>query len=126
VTDNLKEFRVPVLILSGGEPLLRPDIFEIAKRHLHQLELAQVLEELGLGLEELVFVAEALAQGEEESVHVVEVRAQGREYLVQNAQGKIRPTESTSKMAELIAQERALVGDWAGLVQGELAQEVHY
>ena len=30
--DNLKAFRVPVLILSGGEPLLRPDIFQISQR----------------------------------------------------------------------------------------------
>ncbi len=30
--DDLKAFRVPVLILSGGEPLLRPDIFEISHR----------------------------------------------------------------------------------------------
>ncbi|QJQ06089.1 heme d1 biosynthesis radical SAM protein NirJ [Undibacterium piscinae] len=30
--DDLKDFRVPVLILSGGEPLLRPDIYEIARR----------------------------------------------------------------------------------------------
>ncbi len=32
VMDDLKAFRVPVLILSGGEPLLRPDIFEISAR----------------------------------------------------------------------------------------------
>jgi Fe-coproporphyrin III synthase len=32
VMDDLKAFRVPVLILSGGEPLLRPDIFEIGQR----------------------------------------------------------------------------------------------
>ena len=32
VMDNLKAFKVPALILSGGEPLLRPDIFEIAER----------------------------------------------------------------------------------------------
>ena len=32
VMDDLKAFGVPVLILSGGEPLLRPDIFEISKR----------------------------------------------------------------------------------------------
>jgi heme d1 biosynthesis radical SAM protein NirJ len=32
VMDDLKVFRVPVLILSGGEPLLRPDIFEISAR----------------------------------------------------------------------------------------------
>ena len=32
VMDDLKAFRVPVLILSGGEPLLRPDIFTIAQR----------------------------------------------------------------------------------------------
>jgi len=32
VMDDLKVFKVPVLILSGGEPLLRPDIFEISRR----------------------------------------------------------------------------------------------
>ncbi|HSM19161.1 MAG TPA: heme d1 biosynthesis radical SAM protein NirJ, partial [Hyphomicrobiales bacterium] len=32
VMDDLKGFRVPVLILSGGEPLLRRDIFEISAR----------------------------------------------------------------------------------------------
>ncbi|MDH5394926.1 MAG: heme d1 biosynthesis radical SAM protein NirJ [Gammaproteobacteria bacterium] len=32
VMDDLKTFHVPVLILSGGEPLLRTDIFEISKR----------------------------------------------------------------------------------------------
>jgi heme d1 biosynthesis radical SAM protein NirJ len=32
VMDDLKRFGVPVLILSGGEPLLRPDIFEISRR----------------------------------------------------------------------------------------------
>ena len=32
VMDDLKAFKVPVLILSGGEPLLRKDIFEIAER----------------------------------------------------------------------------------------------
>lgn len=30
--DDLKVFGVPVLILSGGEPLLRPDLFDIARR----------------------------------------------------------------------------------------------
>ncbi len=32
VMDDLRAFGVPVLILSGGEPLLRPDIFDISKR----------------------------------------------------------------------------------------------
>jgi len=32
VMDDLKAFGVPVLILSGGEPLLRPDIFEVSHR----------------------------------------------------------------------------------------------
>ncbi len=32
VMDDLKSFGVSVLILSGGEPLLRPDIFEISQR----------------------------------------------------------------------------------------------
>ncbi len=32
VMDDLKAFAVPVLILSGGEPLLRPDIFDISRR----------------------------------------------------------------------------------------------
>jgi len=31
VMDDLRAFGVPVLILSGGEPLLRPDIFEISR-----------------------------------------------------------------------------------------------
>ena len=32
IMDDLKAFRVPVLILSGGEPLMRPDIFDIGRR----------------------------------------------------------------------------------------------
>ncbi len=32
VMDDLKKFKVPVLILSGGEPLLRPDIFDISRQ----------------------------------------------------------------------------------------------
>jgi len=32
VMDDLKSFRVPVLILSGGEPLLRNDVFEVSHR----------------------------------------------------------------------------------------------
>jgi heme d1 biosynthesis radical SAM protein NirJ len=32
VMDDLRAFRVPVLILSGGEPLLRADVFDIAAR----------------------------------------------------------------------------------------------
>ncbi len=32
VMDDLRAFRVPVLILSGGEPLLHPDIIDISKR----------------------------------------------------------------------------------------------
>ena len=36
VMDELKAARVPVLILSGGEPLLRPDIFDISARAKEQ------------------------------------------------------------------------------------------
>lgn len=36
VMDDLKAFKVPVLILSGGEPLLHPDIFEIS-RHAKEM-----------------------------------------------------------------------------------------
>ena len=32
VMDDLKRFGVPVLILSGGEPLLRPDLYAVADR----------------------------------------------------------------------------------------------
>ncbi len=32
VMEDLKNFKVPVLILSGGEPLLHPNIFEISQR----------------------------------------------------------------------------------------------
>lgn len=37
VMDDLKSFGVSVLILSGGEPLMRPDIFEIS-RHAKAME----------------------------------------------------------------------------------------
>jgi heme d1 biosynthesis radical SAM protein NirJ len=36
VMEDLRAFGVPVLILSGGEPLLRPDIFEISARAKQQ------------------------------------------------------------------------------------------
>ncbi len=36
VMDDLRGFGVPVLILSGGEPLMRPDLFEIAARARQQ------------------------------------------------------------------------------------------
>ena len=29
--DDLAEFKVPVLLFSGGEPLMRPDFFELAE-----------------------------------------------------------------------------------------------
>jgi heme d1 biosynthesis radical SAM protein NirJ len=32
VMDDLQAYQVPVLILSGGEPLMRPDLFDIAAR----------------------------------------------------------------------------------------------
>lgn len=32
VMDDLRAYGVPVLILSGGEPLMRPDIFDISRR----------------------------------------------------------------------------------------------
>ncbi len=32
VLEDLKAFRVPALILSGGEPLLRPDIHQLGRR----------------------------------------------------------------------------------------------
>ena len=35
VMDDLRAFGVPVLILSGGEPLLRDDIFDISQRAKH-------------------------------------------------------------------------------------------
>ncbi len=31
VMEDLRRFKVPMLILSGGEPLLRPDIFEVSQ-----------------------------------------------------------------------------------------------
>jgi heme d1 biosynthesis radical SAM protein NirJ len=36
VMDDLKAFGVPVLILSGGEPLLRSDIYDIAARAMNE------------------------------------------------------------------------------------------
>ncbi|MEM7498956.1 MAG: heme d1 biosynthesis radical SAM protein NirJ [Pseudomonadota bacterium] len=41
VVEDLAAFRIPALILSGGEPLSRPDLFEIADRaRRHRLYLA--------------------------------------------------------------------------------------
>ncbi len=46
VMDDLKDFGVPVLILSGGEPLLRSDIFDIS-RHAKQQGLYTALSSNG-------------------------------------------------------------------------------
>lgn len=51
VMGELRAFRVPVLILSGGEPLLRPDIFEIA-RHARQLDFRVALSSNGTLIDE--------------------------------------------------------------------------
>ena len=45
VMDDLKAFRVPVLILSGGEPLLRPDLFH--NFHAYALEYCDLHKEYG-------------------------------------------------------------------------------
>jgi putative heme d1 biosynthesis radical SAM protein NirJ1 len=61
--DDLAEFKVPVLLFSGGEPLLRPDFFELAaytaskgirptlstNGTLITLEVAQKIKEIGVG-----------------------------------------------------------------------------
>lgn len=61
--DDLAEFRVPVLLFSGGEPLLRPDFFELAayaaekgvrptlstNGTLLTLEAAKRIKEIGVG-----------------------------------------------------------------------------
>ncbi len=51
VMDDLKAFRVPALILSGGEPLLRPDFFEIA-RHAKALGFFTALSTNGTLIDE--------------------------------------------------------------------------
>ena len=40
--DQIREVGQPVIILTGGEPLLRPDIFELA-RYGHELGLRMVM-----------------------------------------------------------------------------------
>lgn len=61
--DDLAEFKVPVLIFSGGEPLIRPDFFELAEYTaskgirptistngtLITLEVAERLKKIGVG-----------------------------------------------------------------------------
>lgn len=61
--DDLADFKVPVLLFSGGEPLIRPDFFELAayaqakgvrptlstNGTLITLEVAQKLKEIGVG-----------------------------------------------------------------------------
>jgi heme d1 biosynthesis radical SAM protein NirJ len=51
VMDDLEAFRVPVLILSGGEPLLREDILEIAHRAV-QMGFATALSTNGTLIDE--------------------------------------------------------------------------
>jgi Fe-coproporphyrin III synthase len=53
VMDDLKAFRVPVLILSGGEPLMRPDIFQIAA-HAKQMGFYTGLSTNGTLIDEAV------------------------------------------------------------------------
>ncbi len=61
--DDLAEFKVPVLLFSGGEPLIRPDIFELAEYAgskgirptfstngtLISREMAQRIKDIGVG-----------------------------------------------------------------------------
>jgi len=51
VMDDLKTFKVPALILSGGEPLLRPDIFEIS-RHAQDMGFFVALSSNGTLIDE--------------------------------------------------------------------------
>ncbi len=47
ILDNLADFASPVLIITGGEPLLRPDVFDIARHAAHHLKLRTVLATCG-------------------------------------------------------------------------------
>lgn len=49
--DNIAGFSKPIVILTGGEPLLRSDVFEIA-RDGNQLGLRMVLATCGVGLDD--------------------------------------------------------------------------
>ncbi|MBK7421840.1 MAG: heme d1 biosynthesis radical SAM protein NirJ [Propionivibrio sp.] len=59
VMDDLERARVPVLILSGGEPLLRPDIYDIA-RHAKDMKFYTALSSNGtlITLENIERIAE--------------------------------------------------------------------
>lgn len=59
VMDDLRAFHVPFLILSGGEPLLRPDLFEIAA-HARARGLRMGLSTNGTRIDEAV--ADRIAQ----------------------------------------------------------------
>ena len=37
--DQLADFKVPVILFSGGEPLLRPDFFELANYLLYKFDV---------------------------------------------------------------------------------------
>jgi len=51
VMDDLKQYGVPVIILSGGEPLLRPDIFDLS-RHAKQMGFYTALSTNGTLIDE--------------------------------------------------------------------------
>ena len=45
--DNIASFARPIIILTGGEPMLRPDVYEIAS-YAHRLELPVVMAPCGV------------------------------------------------------------------------------
>ncbi|MCY2929216.1 MAG: radical SAM protein, partial [Planctomycetota bacterium] len=49
--DNIASFSKPVMILTGGEPMLRPDLYEIAA-YAHQLGLMPALAPCGMLIDE--------------------------------------------------------------------------
>ena len=49
--DNIALFSQPIIILTGGEPMLRPDIYQIA-RHGHELGLRMVMAPCGMLIDE--------------------------------------------------------------------------
>ena len=61
LVDNIASFAKPILILTGGEPMLRADIYDIAK-HAHGLGLPVVMAPCGLLLNDET-VARIVASG---------------------------------------------------------------
>ena len=62
--DNIASFSKPIIILTGGEPMLRPDIYDIAA-YGHSLGLTMVMAPCGVLIDDETAANQAVRRGDE-------------------------------------------------------------